>query len=116
MNNCKKYLRLLLPVLFGFYLGNLIWYTYIHIVDGVTIVHSHPYKKSQGEPVDHEHSSSVLQLLNQFYQIEVAGVDVILLFEAVHTACIYDISIQPIYPEYLTPVERKLSLRAPPLV
>ena len=44
MDGLRKYLRIALPLLFISYLGCLIAFTHVHIVNGVTIVHSHPYE------------------------------------------------------------------------
>ena len=40
MDRLRKYLRILLPALFIAYLGCIIAFTHVHIVNGVTIVHS----------------------------------------------------------------------------
>ena len=40
----RPFLRVLLPILFISYMGSVISFTHVHIVDGVTIVHAHPHE------------------------------------------------------------------------
>lgn len=54
MDRLRKYLRILLPALFIAYLGCIIAFTHVHIVNGVTIVHSHPFHKTDDGRPDHE--------------------------------------------------------------
>lgn len=46
--------RYFLPILFVSYLVSLTFFAHVHVVNGVTIVHSHPFKKGTA----HEHSTS----------------------------------------------------------
>ena len=62
MDRLRKYLRILLPALFIAYLGCIIAFTHVHIVNGVTIVHSHPYHKTDDGRPDHEHGYAEFQL------------------------------------------------------
>jgi hypothetical protein len=40
-------------------------FSHAHIVDGVTIVHSHPYKSGSGKnPVNHQHTSNGFLLIH----------------------------------------------------
>ena len=68
MNFCKK-----LPILFIGYLACIISFTHVHIVNGVTIVHSHPYNKQTNPPSDHQHTGQQLQLYQQFSSIQAEG-------------------------------------------
>lgn len=71
MNKLRKYLNILLTSLFIVYLGCLIAFTHVHIINGVTIVHSHPYQQnSDGSPLE-EHSYAEFQLLHQLSTIQV---------------------------------------------
>ncbi len=45
--------RYFLPILFVSYLVSFTFFTHVHVVNGVTIVHSHPFKKGAA----HEHST-----------------------------------------------------------
>lgn len=54
-------LRFVLPCLFFAYMGCISLFRHSHIVNGVTIVHSHPFAQEE-----HEHSSSELELIQHF--------------------------------------------------
>lgn len=56
--------RFFLLILFTGYIGVISFYTHVHVVDGVTIVHSHPFKKAvPGQPL-HSHSPAGFQLIH----------------------------------------------------
>lgn len=67
------YLKVVLPILFIGYLACIISFTHVHIVNGVTIVHSHPYNKQTNPPSDHQHTGQQLQLYQQFSSIQAEG-------------------------------------------
>ena len=71
MEGLRKYLRIALPLLFISYLGCLIAFTHVHIVNGVTIVHSHPYQKNDDGTPKKEHNYAEFQLLHQLSTIQV---------------------------------------------
>ena len=53
----KKLLGYFLLTLFCGYFASITFFSHTHIVDGVTIVHSHPYKSHSGNiPFNHNHS------------------------------------------------------------
>ena len=56
--------RYFLPILFVSYLVSFTFFAHVHVVNGVTIVHSHPFKKGAA----HKHSTVELQL-RQYYSI-----------------------------------------------
>ena len=45
--------RYFLPILFISYLASITFFTHVHVVNGVTIVHSHPFKQGTA----HQHST-----------------------------------------------------------
>ena len=59
MEKLRSIMRIFLPLLFITYLGGITLFTHSHVVNGVIIVHSHPFK---GE---HEHTE--VQLETIFY-------------------------------------------------
>jgi len=62
-------------ILFG-YISTITFFPHTHIVDGVTIVHSHPYKSNTGDvPVNHNHSRNGFHLI-QFTSCFIATVSV----------------------------------------
>lgn len=65
----RPFLRVLLPILFISYMGSVISFTHVHIVDGVTIVHSHPHKTDDQQSAGHTHTLAQFQLLHQLYTI-----------------------------------------------
>ena len=50
-------------------MGSVISFTHVHIVDGVTIVHSHPHKTDDQQSAGHTHTLAQFQLLHQLYTI-----------------------------------------------
>lgn len=67
------YLKVVLPILLIGYLACIISFTHVHIVNGVTIVHSHPYNKQTNPPSDHQHTGQQLQFYQQFSSIQAEG-------------------------------------------
>ncbi len=61
----KSVLKIALPVLFIYYAASVSLFVHTHVVNGVTIVHSHPYSKnSDGNPA-HAHSGTQIELIHQ---------------------------------------------------
>lgn len=74
----KALMRIIFPVIFILYAGSITFFTHTHIVDGVTIVHSHPFQKnSEGHPT-HEHTGIELQLIQSLSTFFATGL--VLLF------------------------------------
>jgi len=66
----KKFLVYwLLSLFLGFY-ASITLFSHSHIINGVTIVHSHPFNKGTGDkPINHQHSEkeySLIQFLSHF--------------------------------------------------
>lgn len=76
----QTYLRWILPVIFILYLGEIVSFTHVHIVNGVTIVHAHPSQDKDGQ---HKHSLQELQLFHALSTITVedGAVTVLSLFD-----------------------------------
>lgn len=108
---CMNIIRIMLPVLFIVYTGMLVSFTHVHIINGVTIVHSHPYND---DSPNHTHTGAELQLLHQLSTIQQVG------------SCTFDyvikpfyvyetvLSIQPISHHYMCKLHEAIRLRAPP--
>lgn len=59
-----KFLQLILFVLFIGYYGSITLFPHSHIVDGVTIVHSHPYKTDKSSvPFKLPHTGKEIMLI-----------------------------------------------------
>ena len=75
----KKLSGYFLLILFCGYFGFITFFPHTHIVDGVTIVHSHPYKSHSGDvPVNHNHSKDGFLLIH-FISHFIASAPIILI-------------------------------------
>lgn len=59
----KALLRVILPVIFITYACSITFFTHTHIVNGVTIVHSHPFLTDEDGNLTHEHTPAEIQLI-----------------------------------------------------
>jgi len=66
----KQIMRYFLLILFIGYYGSITLYTHTHILNGVTIVHSHPFNSgTQKNPIKHQHTANgflLIQFLSHF--------------------------------------------------
>ena len=99
-----RILKYFLPALFISYVGLVSLFVHSHVVNGVTIVHSHPFNKD----VEHTHSSAEFQLITHLSQIWVTGAIVLSLLVA--PLLLPDTRLQVIVSSRLTGIQ----LRAPP--
>jgi hypothetical protein len=61
----KKTVSYFLLILFLGYFGSITFFSHTHIVDGVTIVHSHPFRSHSGNvPINHQHSENSFILIH----------------------------------------------------
>lgn len=100
-----------LPVLFISYIGCISLFTHAHVVNGVTIVHSHPYKP-EGH---HGHTATEFQLIHILSHLTTSTPSVGVVFATVSIAFVW--LLYPCVREALTPVKWKKAhgLRAPPV-
>lgn len=68
-----KVMKIAMPVLFIMYASCITFFTHTHIVNGVTIVHSHPYTTDDSGNPNHEHSGAEIQLIHSLSTFFVAG-------------------------------------------
>ncbi|MDM8269064.1 hypothetical protein QUW50_08440 [Barnesiella viscericola] len=68
-----------LPVLFISYIGCISLFTHTHVVNGVTIVHSHPYNPK----AHHGHTTAEFQLIHALSHLTTAEPSVGVLLSAV---------------------------------
>ena len=100
-----------LPVLFLSYIGCISLFTHTHVVNGVTIVHSHPYQSGGG----HEHTTAEFQLIHLLSNITTPEPAMWLFFAAVLFAYSCRLYL-PAYSFYsITEEWRAHGLRAPPV-
>lgn len=62
-NTVKKFIKIILPIIFINYFICISFFTHSHVINGVTIVHSHPYQKNTDGTASHEHSGAEIQLI-----------------------------------------------------
>ena len=109
-----KYIRLFLPLLFITYYSGVSLYTHVHIEQGTTIVHAHPFATSDGA-AEHQHSSLAEIQLYHVLSTIVAADGVIhplqLNYQAIQIA---ELSASLVYPTHLQAIVGRLYLRAPP--
>lgn len=68
-------LKVLLLTIFLGYVGILVFYSHVHVVGGVTIVHAHPFHQDEGIPF-HTHSQVEFQLYHVLSSLN-SGDDVV---------------------------------------
>jgi hypothetical protein len=109
----RLYLNLLkglLPVLFVSYLAGITFFTHSHVVNGVTIVHSHPFNKK----AEHQHTTTEFQLIHLLSYVLTAGVLLFPLWFAAYSLVLCTLLSKPGSPGYTSSFRGVLSLRAPP--
>ncbi len=84
--DCISTIRLFLLLLFINYYGSITLFPHYHLVDGVTIVHSHPHKNNSESPQsDHHHNNNGLVFIQLISSLQ---------------TCIPDISCSFINPDH----------------
>lgn len=61
----RHIIQIFLPLLFAGYVTGISLFTHTHVVNGVTIRHSHPFDRG----TEHSHSSAEFQLLHLLSQV-----------------------------------------------
>ena len=82
---CLKVLRLLMPVLFLGYLSSATMFMHTHYINGIAVVHSHPYQSSGDGTSGHQHSNQgflLIAVLSHFSAL-VAAVGIVCLAAAI---------------------------------
>lgn len=115
-DKCAKYMKFVLPVLFMLYMGGIISFTHVHIINGVTIVHSHPYHHNADGTTDHEHTGTELQLLHQLSTIQQVGSCLFDYTVKAYTSYEITLNSQPVVHTHLCQLNKAVQLRAPPVL
>ena len=109
-----KYIRVFLPLLFIIYYSNVSFFTHVHIEQGATIVHAHPFAASNGG-AGHQHGSlaeiQLYHVLSTIVAADGAIHPLQLQYEATQVA---ELSESLVYPTHLQAIVGRLYLRAPP--
>ena len=109
-----KYIRMLLPLLFITYYSSVSLFTHVHIEQGTTIVHAHPFAASTGG-AGHQHGSlaeiQLYHVLSTIVAADGAIHPLQLQYQAIQIA---ELSESLVYPTHLQAIVGQLYLRAPP--
>lgn len=79
-------IKTFLLLLFIFYSASINFFYHTHVINGVTIVHSHLYSGDENGNPTHEHSGSQLQLIHQLSVFH-ATVSIVLILLLGLTTC-----------------------------
>ena len=82
-------------MLFIAYYGSVSLFTHVHVEQGTTIVHAHPFKKT-ADGTCHQHGS-------------LAEIQLFHILSSIH------LSEEPVYPSYVAEAVGRRYLRAPPV-
>ena len=109
-----KYIRVFLPLLFITYYSSVSFFTHVHVEQGTTIVHAHPFAASDGG-AGHQHGSlaeiQLYHVLSTIVAADGAIHPLQLQYEATQVA---ELSESLVYPTHLQAIVGRLYLRAPP--
>ena len=104
--------RYFLPILFVSYLVSFTFFAHVHVVNGVTIVHSHPFKKGAA----HKHSTVELQLIHFLSHLTADGAAVVSALSLFIPFLLYLLLGRSPYAHYHCPYHGVVGLRAPPVI
>lgn len=104
-------LRYFIPILFISYLAGITLFTHSHVVNGVTIVHSHPFNKD----TNHSHTTTEFQLIHHLSHVITSGKFVFTLSIIFLPFLISVIAAKPETATRAIPCKGIISLRAPPV-
>ena len=107
----RNIIKFFLPVLFISYMAGITLFTHSHVVNGVTIVHSHPFKKG----TEHNHTTVEFQLLHLLNQVLVTDSGLLPIFVVSVLSLLCILLIRPQGECYCRSCPGVVSLRAPPV-
>ena len=104
--------RYFLPILFVSYLVSFTFFAHVHVVNGVTIVHSHPFKKGAA----HKHSTVELQLIHFLSHLTADGAAVVFALSLFIPFLLCLLLGRSQHSHYHCPYHGVVGLRAPPVI
>lgn len=104
--------RYFLPILFVSYLVSLTFFAHVHVVNGVTIVHSHPFKKGAA----HQHSTVELIHIHFLSHLTTDGAAVIFALSLFIPFLLCLLLGCPQHTHSHAPYHGVTALRAPPAI
>ncbi|MBR8709590.1 hypothetical protein IX321_002394 [Bacteroides pyogenes] len=111
MKQLHKYiLKWFLPVLFISYMAGITLFMHSHVVDRVTVVHSHPFKKDGG----HTHTTVEFQLIHLLNHLLTTDFGLTPLLTAVVLFLLHILFTRPRHRAFRSACQGIVSLRAPP--
>ena len=104
--------RYFLPILFVSYLVSFTFFAHVHVVNGVTIVHSHPFKKGAA----HKHSTVELLLVHFLSHLTTDGAAVVFALSLFIPFLLWRLHGITQHTHYYSPYHGVVALRAPPAI
>ena len=104
--------RYFLPILFVSYLVSLTFFGHVHVVNGVTIVHSHPFKKGAA----HQHSTVELIHIYFLSHLTTDGTAVVFALSLFIPFLLCLLHCCPQHAYIHAPYYGVIALRAPPVI
>jgi ABC-type multidrug transport system fused ATPase/permease subunit len=107
----KRLIAYILVTIFALYYANICFFYHSHIINGITIVHSHIHSNAHAQTGTHSSSElALISILSTFHSLQAglcfAGVGVFLFLQAIIRSFIEDGTVQQIAV--------RISARAPP--
>lgn len=109
LEKSRKIMRLFLPLLFIAYLGESNLFTHSHVIDGVVIVHSHPFKGS------HEHTVAQLETIFLLSSFTILSLSAPLTLASIFLVLLYMLAVPATGRAKRFKTRVNISLRAPPV-
>ena len=110
LEKLRNILKWFLPLLFIAYLGGITLFTHSHVVNGVIIVHSHPFK---GE---HSHTEAQVETIFFLSSFVASSLPAILFVASALLVLLRVLSVPAVEHIKCVLVRCGISLRAPPVV
>lgn len=110
-----KFFKIFFPILFIWYAGSVSVFIHSHVVNGVTIVHSHPFDKDSKIPGHHHKNASDVQFIHSLSHIQIAHSLLFIVLFGLFFLKPIKILIRPEFEVIKKIKDRTISLRAPPL-
>ena len=110
LEKLRNILKWFLPLLFIAYLGGITLFTHSHVVNGVIIVHSHPFK---GE---HSHTEAQVETIFFLSSFVASSLPAILFVASAFLILLCVLSVPAVEHTKCVRVRCGISLRAPPVV
>lgn len=102
-------MKAFLPLLFVAYLGGITLFTHSHVVNGVIIVHSHPFKS------EHEHTETQIETIFFLSSFVASSVSTLLFAVSVFFILLYVLAVPSVERIKYVKARCGIRLRAPPI-